>query len=184
MSSVILLYEKHDKDLVSPAEVIILSVAKGGLNSNVLFQADGVDRTQLLSVIKGLKSSGYLEETQNTGLSGTNEIPQYVLTYKGEQKLVNIANQLSETWNQIVTAMDTDNSANNIAAFVKLVSDNEQWIYVMVILGLVTEEAVQEIFNTVNMLTGKDEQKPSKDYRLHRLVKDSVDNYVGLIHTI
>lgn len=164
---------------MSPAEVIILSVAKGGLNSKVLFQADGADRTQLLSVIEGLLSSGYLEETQNAELSSTDEISQYGLTYRGEQKLVNIANQLSKTWNQIVTAMSTDIPANNIAAFLKLVSDNEQWIYVMVILGLITEEAAQEIFNTVNILTGKDEQSPSKDYRLHSLVKDSVDNYVG-----
>ncbi len=164
---------------MSPAEVIILSVAKGGLNSKVLFQADGADRTQLLSVIEGLLSSGYLEETQNAELSSTDEISQYGLTYRGEQKLVNIANQLSKTWNQIVTAMSTDIPANNIAAFLKLVSDNEQWIYVMVILGLITEEAAQEIFNTVNILTGKDEQSPSKDYRLNSLVKDSVDNYVG-----
>jgi hypothetical protein len=91
-----------------------------------------------------------------------------------------VLNQLSDTWSQIETAASNDsNNLSNIAVFVKLVNDNEQWIYVMVILGLITQEAAQEIFNAVNRLVGKDDQRSISDDRLHSLVKDSVENYLG-----
>jgi hypothetical protein len=49
----------------------------------------------------------------------------------------------------------------------------------MVILGLITQEAAQEIFNAVNRLVGKDDQRSISGDRLHSLVKDSVENYLG-----
>ena len=58
-------------------------------------------------------------------------------------------------------------------------TDNEQWIYVMVILGLITSEAAQEIFNVVNRLAGNYEQRSVSSDRLHNILKDSVENYVG-----
>lgn len=164
---------------MSPSEVVILSVVKAGVSSKDLFQAQGVDMNQLSPVIEALKSSGYLEELQSVDQLGANAAADYSVTDSGEQKLVSVANQLSDTWGQIVTAMSADNNENNIAAFVKLVSDNEEWIYVMVILGLITQEAAQEIFDAVNRLAGKDDQGSARGDRLHNILKDSVENYVG-----
>lgn len=116
--------------------------------------------TEKSSVIEGIKSSGYLGDLQDINLNGVDSGEQYRLTNSGEQKLVAVLNQLSDTWSQIVTAAGNDsNSPSNITAFVKLVNDNEQGIYVMVILGLITHEAVQEFFNAVNSLVGKDEER-------------------------
>jgi len=49
----------------------------------------------------------------------------------------------------------------------------------MVILGLITSEAAQEIFNVVNRLAGNYEQRSVSSDRLHNILKDSVENYVG-----
>jgi hypothetical protein len=165
---------------VSPGEIVVLSLVKSGINSKDLFLAEGVDLKELSNIIEGLNSSGYLEEFQDINLNGADFSDQYRLTNDGEQKLVGVLNQLSDTWSQIVTAAGNDsNNPSNIAAFVKLVNDNEQWIYVMVILGLITQEAAQEIFNAVNRLVGKDDQRSISGDRLHSLVKDSVENYLG-----
>ena len=165
---------------MSPGEIVVLSLVKSGINSKDLFLAEGVDLKELSNIIEGLNSSGYLEEFQDINLNGADSSDQYRLTNDGEQKLVGVLNQLSDTWSQIVTAAGNDsNNPSNIAAFVKLVNDNEQWIYVMVILGLITQEAAQEIFNAVNRLVGNDDQRSISGDRLHSLVKDSVENYLG-----
>lgn len=165
---------------MSPGEIVVLSLVKSGINGKDLFLAEGADLKELSNIIEGLKSSGYLEEFQGINLNGADSSDQYRLTNDGEQKLVVVLNQLSDTWSQIETAASNDsNNLSNIAVFVKLVNDNEQWIYIMVILGLITQEAAQEIFNAVNRLVGKDDQRSISDDRLHSLVKDSVENYLG-----
>ena len=164
---------------MSLGEIVVLSLVKSGINSKDLFLAEGFDLKVLSDIIEGLKSSGYLEELQDINLNGADSSDKYRITNDGEQKLVVVLNQLSDTWSQIVTAASNDNNPSNIASFVKLVNDNEQWIYVMVILGLITQEAAQEIFNAVNRLVGDDDQRSIGGDRLHSLVKDSVENYLG-----
>jgi Glu-tRNA(Gln) amidotransferase subunit E-like FAD-binding protein len=165
---------------VSPAEVVVLNAVNQGINSIALFQLQGSDLGQLLSVVEGLKSSGYLESFQNTDTLGAEDDMQYKVTHDGQQKLVSVIKQLSHKWDQIVVAMSTDiTTNNNISTLVKLVTENEQWICIMVILGLISQDAAEEIFKLVNKSIGKDDEQATRNDRLHSLVKDSVENYVG-----
>jgi hypothetical protein len=49
----------------------------------------------------------------------------------------------------------------------------------MVILGLITTEAAQKIFTVVNRSAGNYEQRSVISDRLHNILKDAVENYVG-----
>jgi hypothetical protein len=171
---------------VSPAEVVVLNAVNQGTNSLALFQVQGSDLEQLVAVVESLKSSGYLEGFQDSDTFGAEDDVHYKVTYNGQQKLVSVINELSHKWDQIVTAMSTDitannnnNNTNNISTLVKLVAENEQWICIMVVLGLITQDAAEEIFKLVNKLIGKDDQQATRNDRLHSLVKDHIDNYVG-----
>jgi hypothetical protein len=165
---------------MSPAEIIVLTFVKVGICNDELFRASKLDMNELYSVLDTLKSAGYLEEFQDTSLAGQSSRVRFSLTSYGDQKLSSIVNQLSDTWGHIVTAASniTNNESDSLS-FVKLVTDNEEWIYVMVLLGLVTQDAAQEIFGIVNKLVGKVEGQPTDDDRLHSLLKDHVENYAG-----
>jgi hypothetical protein len=59
------------------------------------------------------------------------------------------------------------------------VSDNEEWIYVMVLLGLISQDSALEIFGIVNKLVGKADQQSNNNDKLHELLKDHVENSAG-----
>ncbi|HEY7109612.1 MAG TPA: hypothetical protein VH415_09310 [Nitrososphaeraceae archaeon] len=165
---------------MNPAEIIVLSFVKLGICTDDLFRASKLDIGELFPVIDSLKSSGCLEEAQNIELAGQGSSVRYALTSNGDQKLTSVVNQLSDTWGHIIAAAgNITNNEVDISAFVKIVSDNEEWIYVMVLLGLISQDSALEIFGIVNKLVGKADQQSNNNDKLHELLKDHVENSAG-----
>jgi hypothetical protein len=92
----------------------------------------------------------------------------YTLTPYGEQQLALMSSQIIEGWKKITRAVET----KDIAMFVKMVKENEQWIKYLRYAKIISAEDADFVMDSYKEIT-KPKKSKSNDPELRRMQTDA-----------
>ena len=169
---------------MNPSETITLQLITKGIDTDEMFLYSGIivnrnGMDQLRPVILNLATKGYLTiKEKNIVLVGFQAtLHSYKLTSDGEQKLEETAAMLRRKWEEIKASAAANGSEQLLQVFRRLVAENQEWIYAMVMLEIASPEDAESVLKATT--DNKENSRTARDDSAHNILSESLTNLLG-----